>query len=205
MNRINPFAVAVFFLLFATFAWAQDPRDDSKPKQDEPKQEEARPDAKHDATPPSHQNEAQPPQQEEQKPSKDEMKPSNSEKESARPSHDENKPAHEEHGQEPERGQAAQSGEHARPSGKSVHIPDEKFKASFGRQHNFRVNQVINQTTVVAGQTQFIYGGYTFVVLDPWPSDWMFTDDCYIDYVDGDYFLIDLLHPGVRIALFVQG
>jgi len=24
-----------------------------------------------------------------------------------------------------------------------------------------------------------------------------------VDYIDGEYFLFDLLHPGVRIALFV--
>ena len=26
----------------------------------------------------------------------------------------------------------------------------------------------------------------------------------YVDYVDGDYFLYDLRHPGMRIALFVE-
>jgi len=200
MNRIKTFAVAVFFLLFAAFAWAQEPREDSKQQQDEPKQEEARPEPKHEAAPPSHQNEMKPPQQEEEKPSKSEKK-----EESSKPPRDEAKPAHEGHGQEPEKSQAAQSGGHARPAGKSVHIPDQKFKATYGRQHSFTVNRIINQTTVVAGQTQFVYGGYAFVILDPWPADWMFTDDCYIDYVDGDYFLFDLLHPGIRIALFVQG
>ena len=27
--------------------------------------------------------------------------------------------------------------------------------------------------------------------------------NCYIDYIDGEYFLFDLLHPGIRIAVFV--
>jgi len=199
MNRIKTFAVALLFLLVGALAWAQEPRDESKP-QEPTKQEEAKPERKHEAAPPAHQNEMKPPkQQEEAKPPKSERE------ESAKPPRDEAKPAHEAHGQEPAKGQAAQSGGHARPSGKSVHIPEQKFKASFGRQHTMRANQVITQTTVVAGQTQFVYSGFTFVILDPWPADWMFTDDVYIEYVDGDYFLFDLLHPGIRIALFVQG
>ncbi len=200
MNRIKTFAVALLFLLFGALAWAQEPRDDSKPQQDSTKQEEAKPEPKHEAAPPARENEMKPPQQEEGNPPKSEKK-----EESAKPSRDEAKPAHEEHGQEPAKGQAAQSGGHARPSGKSVHIPDQKFKASFGRQHTMKANQVITQTTIVPGQTQFVYGGYTFVILDPWPSDWMFTDEVYIDYVDGDYFLFNASHPGVQIALFVQG
>jgi outer membrane biosynthesis protein TonB len=199
MNRIKTFAVAMLFLLFAALAWAQEPREESKPQQEPTKQEEARPEPKHEAAPPSHQNEMKPPQQEEGKPPKSERQ------ESAKPPRDEAKPAHEQHGQEPAKGQAAQAGGHARPSGKSVHIPDQKFKANFGRQHTLKVNRVITQTTIVAGQTQFVYSGYTFVILDPWPAEWLFTDDIYIDYVDDDYFLFDLLHPGVRIALFVQG
>jgi len=29
------------------------------------------------------------------------------------------------------------------------------------------------------------------------------TDDCYIDYIDGEYFLVDLVHPEFRIGLSV--
>ena len=60
---------------------------------------------------------------------------------------------------------------HARPAGKSAHIPDPKFKADFGRQHTFTVNKVINQKTIVVGQTQFVYSGYTFIILDPGPRN----------------------------------
>lgn len=34
-------------------------------------------------------------------------------------------------------------------------------------------------------------------------SKCLHADDCYVDYIDGEYFLFDLLHPGVRIALIV--
>jgi hypothetical protein len=88
---------------------------------------------------------------------------------------------------------------HSRPAGKSAHIPDDKFRASFGRSHTF----VISKPVVVNNQPTFQYGGFTFIIVDPWPVAWAYTDDCYIDFIDGDYFLFDVLHPGVRIALFV--
>ncbi len=78
-------------------------------------------------------------------------------------------------------------------------IPDDKFRAHFGRQHTF----VVNHPTVVGGQPRFQYGGYSFVIVDAWPVGWAYTDQCYIDYIDGQYFLFDLLHPGVQIALTV--
>ena len=199
MNRIRTCVFTLFLFFFAALAWAQEPREDSKPPQEPTKQEEARPEPRNEAAPPAHHNEVKPPQQEEAKPPKSEKE------ESDKPPRDEAKPAHEHHGEQPEKGQAAQSGQHARPSGKSAHIPDPKFKANFGRQHGFKANRVINQTTIVVGQTQFVYSGYTFIFLDPWPAEWLFTDDCYIDYVDGDYFLFDAFHPGIQIALFVVG
>ena len=94
--------------------------------------------------------------------------------------------------------QAGQGGQ-MRPAGKGGHIPDDKFRASFGKRHTF----VVNQPVVVNNQPTFQYAGYSFVLIDAWPGDWAYTDQCYIDYIDGEYFLFDLLHPGVRIALFV--
>jgi hypothetical protein len=89
---------------------------------------------------------------------------------------------------------------HAQPAnGKSGHIPDKDFKTHFGRQHTV----VINQPVIVEGQPRFQYSGYWFSFSDPWPAGWAYSDSCYIDYVDGEYFLFDLLHPGVRIALIV--
>ena len=94
-----------------------------------------------------------------------------------------------------------QSAEHAQGSAgrRGGHIPDDKFRASFGRQHTF----VMQRSTVAQGQPTFQYGGYSFTVVDAWPVDWAYTDECYIDYVDGEYFLFDLAHPGVRLAIVV--
>jgi hypothetical protein len=89
-------------------------------------------------------------------------------------------------------------GDHARTAGKGGHIPDDKFRSSFGHEHHFNA-----RTIIVQGQPQFQYSGYTFEFVDAWPAEWAYTDDLYVDYVDGEYFLFDLFHPGVRIALFV--
>jgi hypothetical protein len=210
MNRIRIAVTLTFFLLFVGFAYAQEPQEQPKPHP-----EEARPEAGREAAPPAHQTqeEAKPSRQEEAKPPKAEKQESPKASQESQPAHAEkgqereSQPAHEEKGQMNQQQRAAQQNQQgrARPAGKSAHIPDPKFKASFGRPHSFRVNQVIQQTTVVPGQTQFIYSGYTFVILDPWPAEWLYTDDCYIDYVDDDYYLFDAFHPGIRIALFVVG
>jgi hypothetical protein len=122
-------------------------------------------------------DEARPPRQDEAKPPKqDDVKPPK--QDDVKPSREEGKP------------------QHAQQSGR---IPDDKFRAHFGRQHTV----VIKQPTIVEGQPRFQYSGYWFTIVDPWPVGWAYTDQCYIDYVDGEYFLFDLLHPGVRIALTV--
>lgn len=144
--------------------------DQRPPRQEEPKQE---PKAE-----PRQQQEEKPPKQEEQN-----QKP----------------PKHEEKQQEQQRPEHPQYSEAQQANGKGRHIPDDKFRAHFGRAHTV----VIHQPVIVEGQPRFQFGGYWFVISDPWPADWAYTDQCYIDYVDGDYFLFDLLHPGVRVALFV--
>jgi len=79
-------------------------------------------------------------------------------------------------------------------------IPDDKFRASFGHQHTFRVQrtQIVNSP-----QPTIVYGGYSFVFVDAWPVAWGFDDPVFIDFVDDEYFLFDPLYPGVRVALVV--
>jgi len=178
MNRIRIALAMVLLMLFVGGGRAQEPQE---PR---PKPEQSRPEPKPETAPPTHQNQQ-------------EVKPPKSEKQETPKPPKESKPAHQ------ERGQTSETG-HARPGGKSAHIPDPKFKANFGRQHTFKVNQVIRQTTIVPGKTQFVYSGYTFIILDPWPAEWLFTDDCYVDFVDDDYFLFDPFHPGIQVALFVD-
>jgi hypothetical protein len=178
MRALRFLNVAILSLLVGSAAvvYAQD----EKQQEDRPRQEEPKP----------KQDEAKPPRQDEAKPAKPDKQDKQEQKREDQ-SRDQMRPEGRDH---PEQQQAA----HARPAGKGGHIPDDKFKAHFGRGHHFRAQGVI-----VQGQSQFQYGGYTFEFVDVWPAGWTYTDDCYIDYIDGEYFLFDLLHPGVRIALFV--
>jgi len=179
------------------FAYAQDDKaqEDKAPRQEEPKpepkQDEAKPPKKDDAKPAKQdkQQEKQD-QKRDQEQSGDQMKPERQEHPEQQMEH--GQPAGQEQGHQDQRAQGS------RPAGKGGHIPDDKFRAHFGHGHHFRAQGVI-----VQGQPQFQYGGYTFELVDAWPGDWAYTDDCYIDYIDGEYFLFDLLHPGVRVALFV--
>jgi hypothetical protein len=164
----------------SALAFAQDEkRQDDKPAQ----QEEAKPQPKQDEAKPMHQEEAKPSKDEKQEMKQDQ-------KHDQQMSHDKAMPEKQDH--------AAVQGNNAHPAGKGGHIPDDKFKAHFGHSHTFRA-----QTVIVRGQPQFQYSGYSFELVDAWPAEWAYTDDCYIDYIDGEYFLFDLLHPGVRIAVFV--
>ena len=170
-------AVRIFLLTSllggSALIYAQDQQTDSKPPKEEPRPEATQPAHEEAAAP--RQDEVKPPKQDDVKPSKDEDKPA---KEEAKPS-------------KQAQAQGADS-QHGR-------IPDDKFRAHFGRQHTL----VINKTTIVNGQPRFQYSGYWFTIVDPWPVGWAYTDQCYIDYIDGEYFLFDLLHPGVRVAITI--
>jgi hypothetical protein len=76
-------------------------------------------------------------------------------------------------------------------------IPDDRFKANFGRQHSFRVT---------AGDYQnhrFQYGGYWFGFASVWPSNWLYTQDVYVIEIDGVYYLCNASYPGVNLMLSV--
>ena len=78
-------------------------------------------------------------------------------------------------------------------------IPDDRFRANFGREHVF----VINRPVIVEGHPRFQYGGYWFGFNQPWPTGWLYTDNVYVDYVDGGYYLYNPFHPGIRVVIVV--
>jgi hypothetical protein len=66
----------------------------------------------------------------------------------------------------------------------------------FGRGNQCRLN--------FYGQPSFLFGGIWFGI-DVWPSYWLATDYVYVDYYDGDYFLVNSrFGPGARIAILVE-
>lgn len=80
-------------------------------------------------------------------------------------------------------------------------IPDDRFRSNFGHQHHFHVDRT---RVVNVSQPVVVYGGYQFQLVEPWPAEWSYDDDCYIDYVDDGYYLFDDEHPGMRIAVDVM-
>lgn len=86
-----------------------------------------------------------------------------------------------------------ESGQKAR--GKGQKIPAEKFRADFGPQHHFRVTR--------HDERRFQYGGYWFEVVEVWPASWDFDDDCYIEEDGDDYYLVDVVHPELRVVVIV--
>jgi hypothetical protein len=131
-----------------------------------------------------------------EKPAPDAGKPAPKQPAARRPQAQENKD------QTRQNNTAKQATSHA-SSGRRV--SDADLKAHFGQEHKFSARQVITTTTIVPNQTRFVYTGYTFVFADAWPAGWAFDDDCYIVFIDGGYYLLDVAHPGVQIALTIVG
>jgi outer membrane biosynthesis protein TonB len=96
--------------------------------------------------------------------------------------------ARQDHAQNP---QAQRDGGHGNPR----RIPEQDFRTHFGREHTFRVAR--------SEDRRFNYGGYYWVYNDPWPSGWAYTDAVYVDEIDGEYYLIDPVHPGVQLLIVI--
>jgi hypothetical protein len=106
----------------------------------------------------------------------------------------------------PEEKTAAQPEKNAKPAEKNAQqeragnnggarIPADKFKANFGQQHTFRVSQADYSSH------RFQYGGYAFGFVDPWPSNWLYTQNVYVIEINGVYYLCNASFPGVNLAL----
>jgi hypothetical protein len=77
-------------------------------------------------------------------------------------------------------------------------IPDDRFRANFGQEHKFRVSE-----NDYRRDRRFQYGGYWFGFVDPWPDNWLYTQDVFIVEIDGVYYLCNANYPGVNITLSV--
>lgn len=78
-------------------------------------------------------------------------------------------------------------------------IPEDRFRSNFGRAHTFSIGHPV----IVAGTPRFQYGGYWFVIAQPWPVGWAYTDVVYVDFIDGGYYLLSPVHPGIQISINV--
>ena len=76
-------------------------------------------------------------------------------------------------------------------------IPPEHFRANFGREHHFRVQR--------GGDRRFRYGGYSFELVEVWPAGRSYEDECYIEEDGDDYYLVDVVHPEIRVLVVIVG
>lgn len=83
-------------------------------------------------------------------------------------------------------------------------IPQNRFYSSFGPRNYFRIGRPV----FYDGFPRFRYGGYSFLMMDPWPdywgADWYDSDDVYVDYQDDGYYLYNRRYPGVGLALNIE-
>jgi hypothetical protein len=83
------------------------------------------------------------------------------------------------------------------------YIPEDRFSLYFGSQHWFHIT---NRPIIVMGYPRFQYGGFSFMLVDPWPEywpeDWYSRDDVYVDYNNG-YYLYNRRDPSVALAISV--
>lgn len=218
MKALGVISTTALLLLFgATIpAFAQEEHHDQEAKPEQHEQKAKPPQEKEQAKPAQREEQAKPAKQEEQ------AKPAQHE-EQAKPAKQEEqakaKPEKQEQQAKPvkqdERGKA-EGQQHAQRSATEVQkqrsapalrlsarssgrIPDDRFRANFGEGHRF----VINEPVMVGGFSRFQYGGFWFGFNNPWPAEWYYTDQVYVNYVDGGYYLYNPEYPGARVAISV--
>jgi hypothetical protein len=169
----------------------QEPQDDKdKPRQEEPK-----------AKPKPEDNDKAKPKQEPQPKPDDKAKPRQEpqrkpeEKQQQKTDKERQKP---DERQQPDANRPAQQRQNA-PQAQAGHergqrIPEERYRAAFGKEHRFHVRHA---------EPRFQYGGYWFEVVQPWPAAWVADDDCYLEEDGDEYFLVDMLHPDLRVEVIV--
>jgi len=209
MKRFGVLGTAALLLLLGNTASAfarqeqhePEAKPENKPEAKPAKQEETKPVKQEAAKPePAKQEAAKPVKQEPSKPATQEAaQPKKQEQAKAQPA--QVKSNNQQHAQ---RTPAEEQRQRAVPALRlsargSARIPDDRFRANFGREHVF----VISQPVMVGGYSRFQYGGFWFGFVQPWPVGWYYTDDVYVDYIDGGYYLYNPYYPDARVSISV--
>jgi hypothetical protein len=210
MKLLAAISTTTLFLLLGTTAAAYSPQerqeqgeksekqgDKAKPEKKEP---QAKPAKQEQANKPVKQETNQASQEKRDKPAREETKRAKQEQKDE-PAKHEAQQAKQEQNVEHVRQQDQQSAQHSQGDngkrGGSSHgrISDEHYRASFGSGHNFHVNRGDYD------HRRFNYGGYSFGFVDAWPVSWYYTDNVYVVYEGGGYYMYDAIHPGMRISV----
>jgi len=178
MNVTTGLTTAILILLPGVVfpAFAQEHEQEKQPEQ---KQEKAKPQHRQQAKPANHTQQAR--RQPQAKPAQQHA----TRQQQAKPA------------KQAQRRVEQQRAGRSQPAGVHGRIPDERFRASFGRAHTFHVNR----SAFANGPGRFRYGGFWFNAAQPLPAGWLYTDNVYVDYLNGGYFLCNPVHPGVYISL----
>jgi hypothetical protein len=190
MKLVGIISTAVLSLTLgvAAPAYAQDKQEEekSKPAQEEKKAEPAKP-KKQDEKNAQQQDKNT---KQEEKSAQQQDKNNQQEQKNAQQQDRNNK-------QEEKNAQQQQHNQPAQRAGGGSRIPDDRYKANFGREHTFRVSH----GDFSSGRFQ--YGGYWFGFGGAWPSNWLYTQDVYVIEIDGMYYLCNPMYPGVNLAINV--
>lgn len=205
---IGTSALLLFLGLATPPSYAQEQHDDQgKPESAPPKtpNDKAKPDKEKPAKPPKEkQNAEQPktekqPQQAEKQNVKQQKVQEKAQEKTQKEQQNSVKNSKEEQRQYAQQQNERESVQQSSRGGGNGRIPDDRFKAHFGREHHFHVGH----PEIVGGRPQFAYGGYTFIILQAWPADWGYDDDVYVIDDGGVYYLCDVAHPGIQLELNV--
>ena len=193
MKLVGIISTAVLSLTLgvAAPAYAQEPHEQQEEQKAKPAQDE---------------NKAQPAaKQQEQKNAQQQDKNTKQQEKNAQQQNKNNKSAEQnaqqqnKNAKQDEKNAQQQHSPQAKPEQQAQHgggrIPDDRFKANFGREHSFRVSEADYRGR------RFQYGGYSFGFVDPWPSNWLYTQDVFVIEINGVYYLCNASYPGVNLAL----
>lgn len=172
-----------------------------------PKQEPAKPEKQQQAKAAPKQEQHAAPEKQQQAKEQQQQKTNSAKTQPAHSQPAHSQPAHQQqasYSHAPQRTQQAMATQRAQPALRlsvrgSGRIPDDRFRANFGSGHNFHMGNPV----LVGGYSRFQYGGFWFGFVQPWPVGWYYTDDVYIDYFDGGYYMFNPYYPGARFSLSV--
>jgi primosomal protein N' len=233
MKLIGVVSTAALFLLLGVALPAngrqEKPKEEARPAKQQaaaPKQQQAAAPKEQQAAKPEKQQQAKAPRQQQAKPEKQqqaqapkqqarEQQPAKTQQQNNSAKQQQQAKSQQQHSNSarpqqassshaPQRSQQAIATQRAQPALRlsargSGRIPDDRFRASFGRGHDFHMGNPV----LVGGYSRFQYSGFWFGFVQPWPVGWYYTDDVYIDYVDGEYYMYNPYHPGARFAISV--
>jgi outer membrane biosynthesis protein TonB len=209
MKMIEVLTIASLFMLPGAIApaYAQGRGEEKQPEQKQQQAKPAQPQAKPAPQEQRAQQQAKPAQpqqraQQEAKPAQPQLR-AQQEAKPAQPqqrAQQQAKPAQpQQRAQQQAKPAPQQQANRAQPAAGHGSIPADRFRASFGRGHTFHVSR----SDFSGGSRRFQYGGFWFAMVNPWPVAWLYTDDVYVDYMNGGYFLCDPVHPGVYLSITV--